>query len=181
VIAKGQTITLPAGSNRVYVVGASTDGDQNAAFRAGDKSFDVLIQNWGGFIGQWDDRQWKTREVVIPPRTPPPGTPPDIAAQLQRPRTRTDPYGEMIGITPGFIKRSPLAWFASHRHTADGANEYYAYSYLFAYAIDLPPNAKTLTLPNNDKIRVLAITAANQRGQVRPAQPLYDTLERVSR
>lgn len=179
VIAKGQTIALPRGSfNRVYVVAASSDGDQQATFRVGDKPFDILIQNWGGFIGQWDDRQWKTKEVTIPPRPVPPGTPPDIAAQLQRPRTRTDQYGEMIGITPGFIKRSPLAWFASHRHNADGANEYYAYSYLFAYAIDVPAGAKTLTLPTNDKIRVLAITAANQGGRVWPAQPLYDTLER---
>jgi alpha-mannosidase len=179
VIAKGQTITLPAGrSNRVYVVAASADGDQKATFRIGNQPVDLNIQYWGGFIGQWDDRQWKTKEVTIPPRPVPPGTPPDIAAQLQRPRTRIDPYGEMIGITPGFIKRAPLAWFASHRHTADGANEYYAYSYLFAYAIDVPAGVRTLTLPVDDKIRVLAITAANQRGRLWPAQPLYDTLER---
>jgi alpha-mannosidase len=178
-IAKGQTIALPRGSfNRVYIVAASSDGDQKATFRVGKTPLDLNIQNWGGFIGQWDDRQWKTKEVTIPPRPVPPGTPPDIAAQLQRPRTRTDPYGEMVGITPGFIKRTPLAWFASHRHNADGANEYYAYSYLFAYAIDVPAGAKTLTLPTNDKIRVLAITAANQRGRLWPAQPLYDTLER---
>jgi alpha-mannosidase len=179
VIAKGQTIALPRGAfNRVYIVAASADGDQKATFRVGSNPVDLNIQNWGGFIGQWDDRQWKTKEVTIPPRPVPPGTPPDIAAQLQRPRTRTDPYGEMIGITPGFIKRTPLAWFASHRHNAEGANEYYAYSYLFAYAIDLPAGAKTLTLPANEKIRVLAITAANQRGRLWPAQPLYDTLER---
>ena len=178
-IAKGQTIALPRGSfNRVYIVAASADGDQTATFRVGNNPIDLNIQNWGGFIGQWDDRQWKTKEVTIPPRPVPPGTPPDIAAQLQRPRTRTDQYGEMVGITPGFIKRTALAWFASHRHNADGANEYYAYSYLFAYAIDVPAGAKTLTLPNNDKIRVLAITAANQRGAVWPVQPLYDTLER---
>ena len=178
-IAKGQTIALPRGVvNRVYIVAAAAGGDQKATFRAGNNPVDLNIQNWGGFIGQWDDRQWKTKEVTIPPRPVPPGTPPDIAAQLQRPRTRTDPYGEMIGITPGFIKRAPLAWFASHRHNADGANEYYAYSYLFAYAMDVPAGARTLTLPVNDKIRVLAITAANQRGRVWPAQPLYDTLER---
>jgi alpha-mannosidase len=178
-IAKSQTIALPRGVfNRVYIVAASADGDQKATFRVGNNGVDLNIQNWGGFIGQWDDRQWKTKEVTIPPRPVPPGTPPDIAAQLQRPRTRTDPYGEMVGITPGFIKRTPLAWFASHRHNADGANEYYAYSYLFAYAIDVPVGAKTLTLPANDKIRVLAITAANQRGRLWPAQPLYDTLER---
>jgi alpha-mannosidase len=178
-VAKGQTIALPRGVfNRVYIVAASADGDQKAAFRIGNNPVDLNIQNWSGFIGQWDDRQWKTKEVTIPPRPVPPGTPPDIAAQLQRPRTRTDPYGEMIGITPGFIKRAPLAWFASHRHNSDGANEYYAYSYLFAYAIDVPAGARTLTLPVNDKIRVLAITAANQRGRLWPAQPLYDTLER---
>ncbi len=178
-IAKGQTIALPRGVfNRVYVVAASSDGDQTGTFRAGNNPVDLIIQNWGGFIGQWDDRQWKTKEVTIPPRPVPPGTPPDIAAQLQRPRTRTDPYGEMVGITPGFIKRTPLAWFASHRHNAEGANEYYAYSYLFAYAIDVPANAHSLTLPVNDKIRVLAITAANRRGRLWPAQPLYDTLER---
>ncbi len=44
--------------------------------------------------------------------------------------------------------------------------------------MDVPAGARTLTLPVNDKIRVLAITAANQRGRVWPAQPLYDTLER---
>ncbi len=84
-------------------------------------------------------------------------------------------------LTPGFIKRAPVAWFASHRHTADGANEPYAYSYLFAHSIDVPANARTLKLPDNDKIRILAVTAADEAGQVRPAQPLYDTLERAER
>ena len=69
---------------------------------------------------------------------------------------------EYAGLTPGFIKRAPVAWFASHQHTADGANVPYSYSYLYAYAIDLPAGAKTITLPNNDKIRVLAITVADR-------------------
>jgi alpha-mannosidase len=95
-------------------------------------------------------------------------------AQQQRPRT----IEAFDGLTPGFIKRAPVAWFASHRHTADGANDVYAYSYLFGYAIDVPANARTLTLPNNDKIRILAVTVADEGAQVLPAQPLYDTLER---
>lgn len=85
---------------------------------------------------------------------------------------------EYAGLTPGFIKRADVAWFASHHHTADGANDPYAYSYLFAYRIEVPANAKTLTLPDNDKIRILAVTAARESGEVRPAQPLYDTLKR---
>ena len=64
------------------------------------------------------------------------------------------------------------------RHAADGANEPYAYSYLFAYSLDLPAEAKTLRLPNNERIRILAVTVANEIGDLRPAQPLYDTLER---
>jgi alpha-mannosidase len=83
---------------------------------------------------------------------------------------------EYKGLTPGFIKRAPVAWYASHHHTPDGANEPYAYSYLFAYTVEVPANARTLTLPDNDKIRVLAVTVAEQNAQVVPVQPLYDTL-----
>ena len=108
----------------------------------------------------------------------PPDIPADIAAYLQRPRTRRDVYGEMTGIAPGYIKRAPVAWYASHRHTPDGKNEAYAYSYLFAYAIDVPANAKTLRLPNNDQVRIMAITGSNEIANVQPAGALYDTLER---
>ena len=79
----------------------------------------------------------------------------------------------MLGITPSFIKRAPLAWFASHRHTPEGGNDAYAYSYLFAYTIDLPTNATTLTLPNNDNVRIFAITSSNERVAIRAANPLY--------
>src|SRR5687767_6399005 len=179
VVPRGQTIALPQGKhNRIYLLAAAANGDQKATFNVGEKSFSLTIQDWGGFIGQWDDRRWGQREVQIPPRTPPPGTPPDIAAQMQRTRTRIDPYAEMTGIVPGFIKRTPVAWFASHRHSSDGANEPYAYSYLFAYSLEVPAGARTLVLPNNERIRILAITVANEFGDVRPAQPLYDTLER---
>jgi alpha-mannosidase len=177
-VPRGQTISVPSGVRRLYVLAASAAADQNVEFRVGNEPVKVTIQNWTGFIGQWDDRQWKQTEVTLQPRTPPPGTPPDIAAQLQRTRTRRDPYGEMVGITPGFIKRSPVAWFASHRHTPAGTNEAYAYSYLFAYTIDVPANARTLTLPQNEYIRILAITGSDERTGVTPSHPLYDTLER---
>ncbi len=164
VVAKGQTIPLPAGKfNRVYVLAASADGDQNATFRVGEKAADATIQDWGGFIGQWDDRIWKSKEVPV---------------RAQPGQTRTDPYGEMVGLKPGFIKRADVAWFASHRHTADGANEPYAYSYLFAYPLDVPAGATTLTLPDNQTVRILAISVAEEGATAKPAQPLYDTLER---
>ena len=84
----------------------------------------------------------------------------------------------MVGLNPGFIKTAPVAWYTSHHHNADGGNEPYAYSYLFAYALDIPAGATALTLPNNDKIRILAITVADEPLTVRPTQPLYDVLAR---
>ena len=75
---------------------------------------------------------------------------------------RTDDYGEMTGIKPGYIKRADLAWYCSHHHNAAGENVPYRYSYLFAYPIDLPAGAKTITLPDNDKIRILAISVADE-------------------
>ncbi|HEY6802501.1 MAG TPA: glycoside hydrolase family 38 C-terminal domain-containing protein, partial [Pyrinomonadaceae bacterium] len=177
-IAKGQTIELQPGTKRIYVLAAAIKDDQKVTFKLGEESEELLVQSWGGFVGQWDNREWKQIEVQVPPRQPPPGTPADIVAQLQRPRTRIDPYGEMVGITPGFIKRAPIAWFASHHHNPDGTNEAYAYSYLFAYVLDVPANATTLKLPHNENIRIMAITGSNETGEVKPAQPLYDTLAR---
>jgi alpha-mannosidase len=173
VTAKGQTIELPRGRfNRVYVLAASAEGDQKAAFKVGDKPVDVTVQAWDGFIGQWDTRLWETTEEPIPHEAGTPAPPPGA------PRTRTNEYGKMVGIRPGFVKTAPVAWFASHKHTADGTNQAYAYAYLFAYALDIPANARTLTLPANDKLRILAVSVAEEASPVAPAQPLYDTLER---
>jgi alpha-mannosidase len=171
VVPHGQTITLPAGKyNRVYVLAAAANNDQKATFKAGDKTTDLTIQEWTGFVGQWDDRIWRMTETQIPPpQGAPPGTPP---------RMRTNPYGEMIAVRPGFIKRADIAWFSSQRRTPDAVPEPYIYSYLFAYAIDLPAGARTITLPDNERIRILAMTVADEPWLVTPAQPLYDTLMR---
>lgn len=72
---------------------------------------------------------------------------------------------DFTGLKPGYIKRAPVAWFASHRHTAEGANEPYAYSYLFAYSIPLPEDARTVTLPDNNKIRIMAITVSDESSE----------------
>jgi alpha-mannosidase len=180
VVANGQTIDLPAGRfNRIYILAASSDGDQAAEFRVGDKAANLNIQNWGGFIGQWDTRVWKNtpernwatsaNHAVWPPT--------DEQREQRAPSPR---YPEdYVGLEAGYVKPASLAWYASHHHTADGLNQPYQYSYLFAYPIDLPENARTLTLPKNDKIRVLAISVAEESPTLTPAQPLYDTLNRT--
>ena len=153
IVAKGQTIDLPAGHyNRVYVLAASAGGDQKGAFEVGGKKVELNIQDWGGFIGQWDDRQWSSKD------------------------TSHDDYGEMTGIKPGYIKRADVAWYCSHHHNAAGENVAYRYAYLFAYPINMPEGTKSIELPDNDRIRILAISVAEENPDVKPVQPLYDVL-----
>jgi alpha-mannosidase len=82
----------------------------------------------------------------------------------------------MTGLRPGFIKRADVAWFSSQRRGVDAGAEAYAYTYLFAYALDVPAGARTLTLPDNDRIRILAMTVGNEPWVITPVQPLYDVL-----
>jgi alpha-mannosidase len=169
-VAKGQTIDLPEGPyQRVYVLAAAAGGDQKAAFVAGGKSTELTVEDWSGFIGQWDNRKWVAKDTPVPARA---GRPAE---------TNHDDYAEMTGIQPGYIKRADVAWYCSHHHNAAGENVPYGYSYLFAYAIDLPAGAKTITLPNNGRVRIFAISVADESPEVKPAQPLYDTLERSTR
>jgi alpha-mannosidase len=171
VAADGQTIDLPTGNfNRLYLLAAAADGDQAGRFKVGAANAELTVEDWTGFVGQWDDRVWKTAEEPDPDR-------PGATGSDGRPLTVTNEYAEMVGIRPGFIKRADIAWFASHRHDAGAADEPYAYSYLFAYAVDVPAGAKTLTLPHKPNIRILAATVANEKTQTWPAQPLYDVLE----
>jgi alpha-mannosidase len=167
VVPAGETISFPSGYKRLYLLAASADGDQKAAFRVGPDTFDLTIQDWGGFIGQWDDRSLIEKKEQVPPRA---DAPPEVPL-----RTRT--VLEFAGLKPGYIKRAPVAWFASHRHAAGGTNELYAYSYLFAYSIPLRDGARSVILPENSKIRILAMTISDEGIEVVPAQPLYDTLE----
>lgn len=152
-VANGQTIALPPGNHdHVYVLAAAADGDQTANFRAGSANKTLNIEDWGGFIGQWDDRRWSSKD------------------------TANDDYGEMLGISPGYIKRADLAWYCDHHHNAAGGNVAYSYSYIFAYRIPVPRGASSIQLPNNPKIRIFAISAASEDPEVNPAQPLYDVL-----
>jgi alpha-mannosidase len=177
-VARGQTIELPQGHyNRIYILAASTDGDQKASFQLDNAKIDLNIQDWTGFIGQWDTRLWKNQSerdwtisanhAVWPPA--------DLQQREQRPASPRYPE-DYVGLQAGYVKPADPAWYASHQHTADGLNQPYRYSYLFAYPIEVSGSPKTLRLPNNDKIRILAISAVDGNPKLNSAQPLFDTL-----
>ncbi len=158
---RGQTVPLPAGSKRVYVLASSSHGDTAVQFKVGDRVTPVTVQDWGGYIGSWDNRLWKGQISELT-------------------------YGwanRLGGLVPGFIKRDTVAWYADHRHApsagngTSGGNEVWQYCYLFKYGFDVPAGATTLTLPDDANVRVFAVSAATgTHDDVTAARPLYDTL-----
>ncbi|HKO19231.1 MAG TPA: glycoside hydrolase family 38 C-terminal domain-containing protein, partial [Acidobacteriaceae bacterium] len=178
-VARGQTISLPEGHyNSVYILAASANGDQDATFGVGNRKVSLHIQDWGGFVGQWDTRVWKIQDqrdwaisanhAIWPPK--------DLTEREQRPNTPRYPE-DYVGLQPGYVKTADIAWYASHHHTPEGLNQPYQYSYLFAYQIPLKAGERTLQLPEDNNIRVLAICVAAGSPEVRAAQSLYDTLK----
>ena len=199
VTAKGQSIALPQGTfNKVYILAASADGDQRATFKVGSTPTSLTIEDWGGFIGQWDTRVWKPKPDFVTQGGGRSGTPEHqvalrkdyaISANHQpwdlknsgSPDWSPKYPDDYVGLRPGYIKPATLAWYASHHHNAEGLNEPYQYSYLFLYALDLPADAKTITLPESDSIRIMGISVAKDEPAVVPAQPLFDTLGRTTK
>ncbi len=152
VTAHGQTVALPHGITHVHILAASAEGDRPETFHLGEHSVTLTIHAWNGCLGQWDARLWQKREEDLPPR-------PDAPLNAP-PRKRMATV--FAGLTPGYIKDAPLAWYASHHHTAEGKNVAYAYSYLFAYTLDVPAGATTLTLPEDGEVRVMAVTVTSE-------------------
>lgn len=151
--ARGQTVDLPAGNfNRVHLLVAA-DGDTTNTIAIGGAEQPFNVPNWTGYVGQWDNRIWD-------------GTIGEI---------NYDPGEATVGLVPGYIKRTPVAWFATHHNSPQG-DAYYHYSYIYQLSYDLPAGAKSLTLPNDPRVRVFAVSVASEPGATPPGAPLYDTL-----
>ena len=82
----------------------------------------------------------------------------------------------MVGGAPCLIKRDEIAVNYTHTHNADG-DRLYLFAYLFKYTLDVT-GAKTVTLPDDADIIVMAATGANAANDLAvPAAPLYDKVE----
>ncbi len=164
--AHGQQVALPAGDfNRVHLLVAA-DGDTTGRLKIGDQDYACTVPDWTGFVGQWDNRVWAN------PGDGGPSAGPNVTAGSA---VTTGPKGIPVGLTPGFIKPTPVAWYVSHYNSPAG-DAYYQYAYLFELSYDLPPGARSLTLPDNGKIRVFAVSVSREPTATPAATPLYDTL-----
>lgn len=152
VSCRGQQIALPKGGfDRVYILAAATE-DTTGEFAVGASKTLLAVPSWTGFIGQFDNRIWAN------------------------PFPQIDYKGAntLVGLNAGYIKRTPVAWFCTHRHSAKG-NEAYHFSYLFNLSLPVSPGVETLVLPVNEKIKVFAVNVARSPAEAAvPAQPLYD-------
>ncbi len=154
----GQSIFLPAGKfNRIYFLAASTENDTRGDFKLDGKSNEVDIPKWDGFIGQWDNRKW-------------------YGYKWQEWDYEWDNIF-FTGLVPGYVRKGDVAYFTTHRHLKNGEDDPYSYAYLYKCKLNLPAGAKEITLPQNEKIKILAVSLAeNENDATFPASTLFDTL-----
>ena len=75
-----------------------------------------------------------------------------------------------------FLNREPVAVSYSHTHNKDGDRPY-KFANIFKYVIDTN-GADSITLPNDERILVMAVTAiSDERQTTVPTTPLYDYVQ----
>ncbi|MBM4152665.1 MAG: hypothetical protein FJ220_03975, partial [Kiritimatiellaceae bacterium] len=153
VACRGQTIALPEGTTVIHLL-AAADVDTDVVFKAGAKEFPLTIGGWSDNIGQWDKRVFK-------------GFVAELSYSLRN---------DLVRIDPGFIRDQRIGWFASHRHLPAG-DTLYEYGHLFAYSLDIPEGANSLTLPQSPFVRIVAISTGDE-GFAKPLQSPFQDLHR---
>jgi alpha-mannosidase len=148
VSCSGQTIQLPSGRfDRLQLLAVATGGPAQGTFGVGRDNRETWIQDYAEPIAQWHDRL--------------------VTGEFK---------DENRMIAPAYINRAPVAWAGTHRHSTDGKNEPYQFTYLFLIDLPLPSGTESLTLPQNGRIKVMAATliGGGETVTVVPSQPLYD-------
>ncbi len=161
-VCGGELLTVPdiapgVRADTIYVL-AAADVETPAVFgfpEAPDRQITVTVPPMTGFIGQYDTRVW----------THPPREPRDYIWKNQ-----------YKSLEPGYIKRYPLAWYATHMHGA-GADFPYYFGYLYCLKIELPPEVGSIQLPRDARIKIFALSASDSRISVSSAEPLSDTFD----
>jgi alpha-mannosidase len=172
VTCRGQSIPLPDGGfDRVYLLAAALDNEARGVFRVGGAEVELSVPGFTGFIGQSQSLVSIQEEQMTGPPWPVPAAGRSPRPWSFLPDRRRLPLERM---TPPFIQRQPVAWAASHHHTAAGRDEPYMFCYLHKLSLKAPLPASSLTLPDNHGIRILAVTVAKNPNEVVAASDPYD-------
>ena len=133
----GQTIDLPEGTKTLHIL-AAADVDTDVIFQVGETNYPLTIGGWSGYMGSWDNREFE-------------GFVAELSYSLRN---------ELKTIHPAFIRDQRIAWAASHRHLPAG-DALYEYGYLFAYRLEIPEGATSITLPNSRFVRIVAMSVGD--------------------
>ncbi|CAN5710802.1 hypothetical protein BH11PLA1_BH11PLA1_09530 [soil metagenome] len=152
-------IKLPAGATRVLLLAAARSEapvkSDSAARFIGGATTETEFAPWRGFIGQWDTRGWG-------------GEVPEEAYAWTNP---------LVSITPGYVRRTPVAWFASHYHLPK-SDAYYQYCYIYSYWLEVPAGVTEIELGADGNIAIFAATAVTSGCEPAVAlTPLVDDLK----
>ncbi len=140
----GQKINLPEGEyNKLYILAAATE-DTYGQIKTGNKSFNILFQNWTGFIGQHYGRDLYFNNMKV------------------------------ASIKEAFVKKDNIAWFSSHCHSPEGNNAYqYSYLYKYEVELPRGTKTVVLPNNPKIKIFAMTVSR-NNKDDIIPLQNLYD-------
>ncbi len=134
----GQTLELPNGTRVLHIL-AAADVDQEVVFKSGGKEMPLTIGGWSGHLGLWDEREFD-------------GYVAELSYSLRNP---------LKTIKPAFYRDHRVAWSATHHHRPTG-DVYYGYSYFFAYRLEIPEGASSITLPDSRYVRIAAMSTGDE-------------------
>ncbi len=154
VSCSGQKIDLPQATARnwskVHLLMMATDGPAEGEVTiedgAGAKNHTISLYDYTEAVGQWNNRMVNGGMVT-----------------------------EAAEILPPYINQTPIAWAGTHRHTSDGKNDIYRFTYVYEQSFELPIGAQSFLLPDNPNIKLLAASVSGpEHDQVTAVAELYD-------
>jgi hypothetical protein len=80
---------------------------------------------------------------------------------------------DLLRIDPAYIRDHRVAWYASHRHLPF-EDTMYEYGYLFAYRLEIPEGATSITLPDSPLVRIIAMSVGEENHAVALQSPFED-------
>ena len=132
-VCRGQQIQLPAGHfDKIHLLAASVGGIQVHTLGSGTGKSDVRFHPYSGWLETW-------------------------------PESTSGPF-RLPSPVPGSVRpQAPtVAWYATHRHDANGSDEPYVFCYLYHHVIDLKPGKEVLVLPEAEDVRIFAVTLSDE-------------------
>jgi alpha-mannosidase len=158
---KGQTVSIPKGYNTLSILQSSSE-DRTTSFKWLDRDGNVLSENqshlskMSGFVGQWDTRIWEKE--------------PEHFLKNERDYIWKN---KCVGIKPGHVNRDRIEWYASHT-LKNGESQAYKYGYMFTITLNIPNDAISLVLPEDNHIYIMAMTVSQQSVKIKSTQYLRD-------